>query len=161
MKDAPTTRTRSEIQAARIPDERSRGDSLVAWKGRKGEITVDRVLRPRGKIMKHKANVPSDCMVTEMLRELPMESVYEITHWFEKRFRGKCRAPSGVETSTLRILKKPDAKLEKGLRGFRAIALISVLSKWYAAVLVGLLHDEKEPIELGGTSRGRREENQL
>ena len=44
--------------------------------------------------------------------------------------------------------------------GLRAIALMSVLSKWYAAVLVGLLHDEQEPIEGGGLRRtacGRRE----
>ena len=45
------------------------------------------------------------------------------------------------------FLKKPDARLEKGLRGFRAIALLSVFSKWYTTVLVDLLHEEKEPIE--------------
>ena len=43
--------------------------------------------------------------------------------------------------------KKPDAKLEKGLRGFRAIALPSVFSKWCTTVLVDMLHDEKEPSE--------------
>ena len=46
------------------------------------EITVDRVLSSRGKMMQKKVNGPSDCSVTEMLQELPMESVYEITHWF-------------------------------------------------------------------------------
>ena len=30
---------------------------------------------------------------------------------------------------------------------FRATALMSVLTKWYAAVVVGLLHEEPEPIE--------------
>ena len=45
------------------------------------------------------------------------------------------------------FLKKPDAKLEKGLRGFRVIALLSVYSKWYTTVLVDLLHEEKEQIE--------------
>ena len=39
--------------------------------------------------------------------------------------------------------KKPDAKLENGLRGFRTIALLSVFSKWYATVLVDMLHEEK------------------
>ena len=42
---------------------------------------------------------------------------------------------------------KPDARLDKGLRGFRAIGLLSVFSKWYTTVLVDLLHGEKEPIE--------------
>ena len=39
------------------------------------------------------------------------------------------------------------AKLEKGLRGFRAIALLSVFSKWKNSVLVDLLHEEKETKE--------------
>ena len=43
--------------------------------------------------------------------------------------------------------KKPDARLEKGLPGFRAIALLSVFSEWYTTVLLDLLHEEKEPIE--------------
>ena len=43
--------------------------------------------------------------------------------------------------------KKPDAKLEKGLRGFPAIALLSVFSKRYATVLVDMLHEETEPSE--------------
>ena len=34
--------------------------------------------------MKNKANGPGACLVTEMPREFPMESVHEITHWFEK-----------------------------------------------------------------------------
>ena len=55
------------------------GDSLKAWTGRKVEITVDRVLRARGKTMKNKAYGRSDYLVTEMLQEIPMESVYEIT----------------------------------------------------------------------------------
>ena len=37
--------------------------------------------------------------------------------------------------------------VKKGLRGFRAIALLSVLSKWNTTVLVDLLHEEKEPVE--------------
>ena len=45
------------------------------------------------------------------------------------------------------FLKKPDANLEKGLRGFRAIALLSVSSEWYTTVLVDLLHEEQEPVE--------------
>ena len=39
-----------------------------------------------------------------------------------------------------------DAKLEKGLRGFRQIALLSVFSK-YTTILVDLLHEEKQPTE--------------
>ena len=49
--------------------------------------------------------------------------------------------------SCMFLSKKPDAKLEKGLRGFRSIALLSVFSYWYATVLVDMLHEEKEPSE--------------
>ena len=41
----------------------------------------------------------------------------------------------------------PDVKLDKGLRGSRAISFMRVVSKFYAAVLVGLLRDDKEPTE--------------
>ena len=108
--------------------------------------------------MKNKANGPADCLVTEMLQCLPTETVYEVAHWFEKRFKGDCRAPEAWTILRLVFLKKPDAKLEKGLRGFRAIALRSVFSKWYTTVLVHLLHEEKGPIGwrslLVGVGRG-------
>ena len=51
-----------------------------------------------------------------MLRNLPMESVYEITQWFEKRFREERRAPESWKVLRLVFLKRPDARLEKGLR---------------------------------------------
>ena len=80
----------SEVQDERIRHQRSRGDSLAALQGRHVQITVDRVLRARGKMMKNKANGPADCLVTECL---PTETAYEVTHWFKKRFQGECRVP--------------------------------------------------------------------
>ena len=56
----------SQTQEERIPEQRQRGDCLKAWTGRKGEITVDRVLRACGKMMKNKTNLPSGCLVSEM-----------------------------------------------------------------------------------------------
>ena len=55
--------------------------------------------------------------------------------------------PRGVENPSPRVFLKPDAKLEDGLRRFRAIALVSVFSTWYTTVLVVLSHEEKEPDE--------------
>ena len=52
----------SQVQAERIRGQRWRGDSLEA-------LTVDRVFRARGKMMKIKANGPRDCLVTEMLQK--------------------------------------------------------------------------------------------
>ena len=38
--------------------------------------------------MKNRANGPADCLVTEMLQCLTTETVFEVAHWFDKRFKG-------------------------------------------------------------------------
>ena len=106
-------------------------------------------------MLRNKANGPADCLVTEMLPCLLTETVYEVAYWFDKRFKGECRAREAWKIRLV-FLKKPDAKLEKGLRGFRAIALLSVFSKWYRTVLVDMLHDEMEPIEWKSWHAGTR-----
>ena len=52
--------------------------------------------------MKNEANGPADCLVTEMLQCLPRETLHEVTHWFEKRFKGECG-----KVLRLVFLKKP------------------------------------------------------
>ena len=49
---------------------------------------------------------------------LPNAVIYEVTHWFQKRFH---------EIALQR-------RLEEGLRGFRAIASLSVFFKWKSGV---------------------------
>ena len=53
------------------------GGETVGRPGRRRrvEVTVDRVLRARGKIMENKATGSGVCLVSEMLWELPMDSV--------------------------------------------------------------------------------------
>ena len=82
-----------------------------------------------------------------MLRFLPTETVYEVAYRFDKRLKGEYRARDAWNILRLMFLKKPDDKLDKGFRGFRAIALLSVFSKWYTTFLVDLLHEEKKSIE--------------
>ena len=137
----------SEKQAERIRVQRCRGDSAVAVQGRRLQITVNRVLRARGKMLLGKSSGPANCLVVEMLSRLPTEVIYEVTHWFQMRFQGDCRVPEAWCILRLVFLKKPDASSEKGLRGFRVIASLSVFSKWHTTVLVDLLHEDKEPIE--------------
>ena len=108
----------SEVQVERIRYQGSRGDSFV-------QSTVDRVLRARKKMMKNKANGPADCLVTVMLQCLRTETRYEAAYWFEKRFKGKCRAPEAWTILRLVFLKKPN-----------------VFSKWYTTVLVDLLQEK-------------------
>ena len=82
----------SEVQAEGILGQRRRGDHCVPLQERRATITVDKVLRARGKMLPNKANGPADCLVSEMLQCLPTETVYEVAHWFDKLFRGECRA---------------------------------------------------------------------
>ena len=55
---------------------------------RNQEITVDLVLGDGGIMQLDMANAPVDIVVTVMLKELPIVSTYEITKWFQRRFRG-------------------------------------------------------------------------
>ena len=132
-----------EVQAERFRRQRIRGDRRVSTQGRRVTITVGEVLRARGDVLRNKANGPG--------------SVYR------QRTRWRIGSTSGLKENvvhqrrgkfTALFLKKPDARLEKGLRGFRAI-LLSVFSEWYTAVLVDLLHEEKEWRKLHvGAERG-------
>ena len=63
------------------------------------QITVDKVLRARGKMLRSKANGPAECLLTEMLQCLPTETVYVVVCWHEKRFKD---IGSGAEELTLR-----------------------------------------------------------
>ena len=44
-------------------------------------------------MLRGKSNGPADCLVVEMLGRLPTEVIFKVTHWFQKRFQGGCRAP--------------------------------------------------------------------
>ena len=74
-------------------------------------------------------NGPVDCLVTEMLQCLPMETVYEGSHWFDRRFKEECQAPEAWKVLRLAFLKKPDAKPEKDF-------MASVQSLFFACAVV-------------------------
>ena len=57
-------------------------------------------------MLRTKHNGPVDCLVTEMLQCLPTETVYEVTHLFDKRFKGECRAPEARKVLRHVFLKK-------------------------------------------------------
>ena len=86
---------------------------MAALQGRRKRITIDRVLRARGKIMKNKANGPADCLVTEMLQCSPMETAYQVTHSFEKRFSGECRAQEAWTNFTWYFSRSPTPSLKR------------------------------------------------
>ena len=58
----------SVVQAERVRHYRSRGDSLAALQGRHFQVTVDRVLPARGKMLAHGhpcASQEAGCQVRE------------------------------------------------------------------------------------------------
>ena len=70
------------MQEVRI-QERRRGDGPAAWTAR--DHCRQSAQGLVGRRQKNMANGPRNCMVTEVLQVLPVESVYEITHWLEKK----------------------------------------------------------------------------
>ena len=124
--------------------------SGCAWQGRRVHITIGRVLRARLEMMKNKEDGPSDCLA-------PWSPCTRSPIGFTRGSRESAELQRLGGSYVQYFSEKPDARLEKGLRGFRAIALLCVLSKWCTSVLVGSLHDEKEPIEWEGGTWVRRE----
>ena len=56
-------------------------------------------------------------------------------------------SPSSWKIVKLVFLRKLDAAPRKGIRSYRAIALTSVMSKWYASCIILLLENEKELVK--------------
>ena len=80
------------------------------------EITVDLVLRARGNMQLQKANEPDDFIVTEMLKELPIESTYEIAKLSQRRFRRECDRRRG-KTVQFHDVHVSDAAVGEGAEG--------------------------------------------
>ena len=95
----------SEVRAERILSQREER-SLRSPTGASGGDHGGQGSAERGKMLRNKANGPADCRVTEMLQCLSTETVYEVAHWFDKRFRGECRAPEAWKVLRLVFLKK-------------------------------------------------------
>ena len=85
--------------------------------------------RIRWTLVKHKANWLGDCLVTEMLQKLTIEFVSEVTNSFGQIQR-RIASSSTVYIFTVFFVKKLDDKLEKNVRVFRAIALMSCKWTW-------------------------------
>ena len=112
--------------------------------GRNAEITVDLVLQARAKISDNKVNGLDDAVVREMINHSPLEKIFIIAKCFQERSLGQMNAPSSWKIVKLVFLRKPHAEPKKGIRSCRAIALTSVISKWYACCVMMRMEKEKE-----------------
>ena len=81
---------------------------------------------------------PDDAVVSEMIKHLPLErsleKIYIIRRCFHERFLGQMDAPNSWKIVKLVFLRKSDAEPKKVIRSCGAIALTSVMSKWYASL---------------------------
>ena len=99
------------MQAETIREQRCNNVIMVAWQTRKVHITVDN-------------------LVTEMLQNLPVESVCEITHLFEV-LKGESWVPDAWRVFRLVFSKKEPTTDQKVNADSVRIALLSVLPKWF------------------------------
>ena len=126
----------------------TKGNLHFTEDGRNAEITVDLVLQSRGRVSENKVNGPEDAIVSEMIKTLPMEKIYMKTKCFQERFLGRMESPSSWKVVKRVFLRKPDAAPTKGIRSYRAIALTSVMSKWYVSCILLRLEKEKSHLQV-------------
>ena len=123
--------------------------------GRNAEITVDLVLLARATLSDKKVNGLEDAIVSEMIKKLLSEKIYTIARCFHERSMALMESPSSWKIVKLVFFRKPDAAPKKGIRNNRAIALTSVMSKWYASCILLCLEKDKE-LKTGRTDILRR-----
>ena len=100
---------------------------------------MDLVVQARARLSENKVNGPEDAILSEMIKRLPTEKVYIITKCFQERFFGSDGVSELMEGGETDVLEEAE-----GIRSYRAIALTSVTSKWYASCILLRLEKEKE-----------------
>ena len=104
------------------------------------EITVDVVWQARAKMCDNKVNGAEDAIVSEMIKRksLQLRCVFNHTSWvtWRRQACGKLK---------LVFCWKLDAEPKNGIRSYRAVAFIPVISKWFASCIILRLEQEREP----------------
>ena len=77
-----------EVQEQRTEHFEKKGHQQFTLDGRKADITVDLLLQARAKMAHNRVNGPEDTVVSEMIKQLPLEKIYTTTKCFRERFNG-------------------------------------------------------------------------
>ena len=117
-----------EAQESRIEYFRKNGNQHFTEEGRNAEITVDLVLQARAKLSDDKEKRTRGRDRERDDQKDAHGKIYTIARCCQERFMARWNPP----VVTLVFLRKPNAAPKKGIRSYRAIALTSVVSKWYA-----------------------------
>ena len=88
-------------------DEKFQGERGQTERGEGGTICSNLVSQSCREMQTDTATRPEDIIETEMLKELAIETIFETTDWFQRRFRGKCDSPSSWRIVKLVFLRKP------------------------------------------------------
>ena len=104
-----TWRKQKEHRKAELNTSMKKGNRQVTEEGRNAEITVDLVLQTRAKLSDNKVNGPEDAIVSEMIKNMPMEKIYTIARWVQERTMGQMESPNSWKVVKLVFLRKPDA----------------------------------------------------
>ena len=77
--------------------------------------TVDLVLdtHTRAKMAEERVNDPEDSIVSEMIKQLPQDKLYEMTKCFQDSFMGLEDAPSSWVIAKMVFPRKVDAEHQK------------------------------------------------
>ena len=134
-----------EQQEKRMKYFKKQGHRQSTEDGRRAEITVDLVLKARAKMSDNQGNGPEDTVASEMIKQLPLENININTKCLQERFMGHMEAQSSWKIVRLVFFRKPDAEPKKGIRSYTAIALTSVMSKWYVSRIIVRLEQRREP----------------
>ena len=134
-----------EVQENRIEYFKKKGEQQFTKEGRTAEITVDLMLQARAKMSNNKVNGLEDAIVSEWIKHLPLGTICTTIKCFQERFMGQTESPNSWKIVKPVFLRKPDAEPKKGIRSYKAIALTSVMSKWYGSCISLRLEKGKEP----------------
>ena len=88
------------------------GDRHFTEGGRVAEITIDLSQAPV-QMAENNVNGPSDSVLSEMIKQLAQEKIYETTRCLQERFLEQKNAPDSWRTVRLVFLPKPDAAPKK------------------------------------------------
>ena len=113
-KYALTWRKRKKFQENSIDYFKNIGDQQFTMDGRNAEITVDLVLQAWAMMSDNKVNGPEDAIVSEMIKQLPLEKINTITRCFQERFKGQMEAPSSRKIVKLIFLRNQMQNQRKG-----------------------------------------------
>ena len=145
-KCALITRKRKKFKKTELIASKRRGCQQSTVDGREAEITVDLLLQARAKMSDNKVNGPEDAVVSEMIKQLPLEKISTNHEVLPRTLQGPDGGAKFIEDCETDLLEeKPHAEPKKRTRSYRAIALTSVFSKRPAFVLLFRLEQEMEP----------------